>query len=155
SAHGGLSLAAFARRHETATLRRAGRGVAVTQALAERLVAQGGARGRIEGHWNGPEPEGLRALGPRGAPAPGRRPPDGRLAVGFVGFVRDWNRLERAFPFLARHPEAVLLLIGDGPDRERLAAEAARLRVAERVRFLGTLARGELLAHVAAFDVAI
>jgi glycosyltransferase involved in cell wall biosynthesis len=153
-AHGGLRFAAFARRHETATLRRADRVVAVTQALAERLVAQGVARERIEVHWNGLEPEALRAP-PDGAALRERLHLDGRLAVGFVGFVRDWNRLERAFPFLARHPEAVLLLIGDGPDRARLEAEAARLRVAERLRFLGTLARGELLAHVAAFDVAI
>ena len=152
--HGGLRLASFARRHEAATLRRAGGVVAVTRVLAERLVALGVARERLEVHWNGLEPEALRAP-PDGATIRTRLEVDGRLLVGFVGFVRDWNRLERAFPFLARHEEAVLLLIGDGPDRARLAAEAERLHVAGRVRFLGTLARGELLAHVAAFDVAI
>jgi len=80
---------------------------------------------------------------------------DGRFVVGFVGFVRDWNLLERAFPFLARHQDALLLVVGEGPDRSRLEAEARRLQVADRVRFLGTLARQEVLEHVAAFDVAL
>ena len=47
--------------------------------------------------------------------------------------------LEAFRPFLHEHPRAVLLLAGDGPERERLQEQAEDLRVAERVRFLGTL----------------
>jgi glycosyltransferase involved in cell wall biosynthesis len=55
--------------------------------------------------------------------------------------------LEAFRPFLHEHPRAVLLLAGDGPERERLQEQAEGLRVAARVRFLGTvLSPWEVLA---------
>jgi len=73
----------------------------------------------------------------------GERPP------GFV--VLAAGRLEprkgcalslRAFASLARsHPDATLVFTGAGPDRERLAALARELNVAQQVRFLGGLPR--------------
>ncbi len=144
--HGGLAFPRFARRHETATLNRADRVVAV-------IAAQGVAREKIDVHWNGLEPGALAVAD--GAPVRARLGLDGRLVLGFVGFVRDWNRLERAFPFLVRHADATLLVVGEGPDRPRLEALARERGVAGRVRFLGTLARDAVLAHVAAFDVAL
>jgi len=152
--HGGLSFEALARRLETRALNRADRVVAVTKALADRLAEQGVAREKLEVHWNGLEPEAL-ARRPDGAAVRRRLGVDQNLVLGFVGFVRDWNRLERAFPFLAKEPRAVLLLVGEGPDRPRLEREASRAGVADRVRFLGTVARSEVIDHVAAFDVAL
>src|SRR5262249_28291230 len=133
---------------------RADRVVAVTRVLADLLVAQGVAREKIDVHWNGLEPDAL-AQAADGAPVRARLGLDGRLVLGFVGFVRDWNRLERVFPFLAHHADATLLVVGEGPDRPRLEGLARERGVAGRVRFLGTLARGAVLAHVAAFDVAL
>jgi glycosyltransferase involved in cell wall biosynthesis len=48
-------------------------------------------------------------------------------------------------------PDALFLLAGDGPDRERLEARAAELGVAERVRFLGR--REDVPQLLAACDV--
>ena len=152
--HGGLALAGLARRYETATLNRADRVVAVTRVLADLLAGQGVARERIDVHWNGLEPDAL-ARAADGAPVRAKLGLDGRLVLGFVGFVRDWNRLERIFPFLARRTDATLLVVGEGPDRARLESLARARGVAARVRFLGTLPRDEVLAHVAAFDVAL
>ena len=46
--------------------------------------------------------------------------------------------LLRAFaPMAARHPDAVLLMVGDGPQRDELQALAAQLSLGTRVRFLG------------------
>jgi len=154
SRHGGLALAGLARRHETATLNRADRVVAVTRVLADLLAAQGVARERIDVHWNGLEPDAL-ARAADGGTVRARLGLDGRFVLGFVGFVRDWNRLERAFPFLARRDDATLLVVGEGPDRARLETLARERGVAGRVRFLGSLPRDEVLAHVAAFDVAL
>ena len=136
--HGGLALACLARRHETATLNRADRVVAVTRVLADLLAGQGVARERIDVHWNGLEPDAL-ARAADGAPVRAKLGLDGRLVLGFVGFVRDWNRLERIFPFLARRTDATLLVVGEGPDRARLESLARARGVAARVRFLGTL----------------
>ena len=49
--------------------------------------------------------------------------------------------------------DATAWLIGDGPLRQRLEAEAARLKVADRVRFLGPQSDGEVVAHLHACDV--
>ena len=52
---------------------------------------------------------------------------------------------------IAEVPEALFLLAGDGPDRERLEARAVELGVAERVRFLGR--RPDVPQLLAACDV--
>ena len=54
---------------------------------------------------------------------------------------------------LASVPEAVALLAGDGPERERLAALAGSLGLGERVVFLGR--RDDMPALLAACDVAV
>ena len=52
---------------------------------------------------------------------------------------------------IAELPEALFLLAGDGPERERLEARAAELGVTERVRFLGR--REDVPQLLAACDV--
>jgi hypothetical protein len=52
---------------------------------------------------------------------------------------------------IAEVPEALFLLAGDGPDRERLEARTVELGVAERVRFLGR--RPDVPQLLAACDV--
>jgi glycosyltransferase involved in cell wall biosynthesis len=52
---------------------------------------------------------------------------------------------------VAAVPEALFLLAGDGPERERLETQAAELGVAERVRFLGR--REDVPQLLAACDV--
>ncbi|RZT87885.1 glycosyltransferase involved in cell wall biosynthesis [Pseudonocardia sediminis] len=65
----------------------------------------------------------------------------GRVVVGTVAVLRpekDHAILLRAFADVAsRCPEAVLLLVGDGPLRRELAAAAAELGIADRVVFTG------------------
>src|SRR5690606_34421165 len=64
--------------------------------------------------------------------------PSGRVRIAWVGALRPEKnpaRLLRAFGSVK--DDAVLLLIGDGPEREALEAEVSRLGLAESVRFLG------------------
>lgn len=64
------------------------------------------------------------------------------------------DQLIKALPAIrARLPGAILLLVGDGPDRNRLRRLADRLRVADHVRFTGPVRGPELAAHYAAADV--
>ena len=48
-----------------------------------------------------------------------------------------------------------LLVVGDGPVRQALEAQAGRLGLTGRVEFTGVIHRDQVPAHVAAFDVAL
>ncbi|GII64357.1 glycosyl transferase family 1 [Sphaerisporangium krabiense] len=62
--------------------------------------------------------------------------------------------LIRAMPLVHRSvPDAVLLIVGDGPDRDRLAKTAQAASVPHAVVFTGAVPREELPAHYAAGDV--
>ncbi len=64
------------------------------------------------------------------------------------------DMLIRALPeILRRVPDAVLLIVGDGPDRISLRRLAAELGVADQVIFAGGVPWLELPAHYAAGDV--
>jgi glycosyltransferase involved in cell wall biosynthesis len=79
---------------------------------------------------------------------PDRPPDDVRRSLGFartdpiVGTaanLKDWKRIDRLISVLPAIPlpECRLLIVGDGPERQRLEAHARRLGVAERVVFVG------------------
>ena len=77
----------------------------------------------------------------RDRPLPGRdRPParalapDDRCSVGRLTEQKGYDLLIRALPGL---PGATVVLVGDGPQRERLEDLAAQLGVAERLRITG------------------
>ncbi|MGH2812770.1 MAG: glycosyltransferase [Actinomycetota bacterium] len=60
------------------------------------------------------------------------------LAAGRLWPQKDFGTLITAFAKpSATFPDSVLIIAGEGPERESLMAEAAKLFVAERVRFLG------------------
>jgi phosphatidylinositol alpha-1,6-mannosyltransferase len=64
------------------------------------------------------------------------------------------DTLIRALPLVRRRvPDAVLLLVGGGPDRDRLAALATSVGVADHVVLTGGVPSEELPAHYAAGDV--
>jgi phosphatidylinositol alpha-1,6-mannosyltransferase len=64
------------------------------------------------------------------------------------------DMLIRALPEIRRHvPDAALLLVGGGPDADRLAALAAAAGVTEHVVTTGSVPASELAAHYAAGDV--
>ncbi len=66
-------------------------------------------------------------------------PPDALVlaAVGFLVPMKGYDVLLDALARLPPRPAWVLLLAGDGPDRARLAGQAAALGLGARVRFLG------------------
>ncbi len=72
-----------------------------------------------------------------------------------VGRLTAQKALPVAFAALALAPGARLLLVGDGPERSALEDEARRLGVSARVRFVGSVSRGETMRYVAAGRAAI
>ena len=82
---------------------------------------------------------------------------DGKIILGFTGFVRDWHGLDRVLEFLAGSAQGNLhlLLVGDGPARENLEATAQRLNVADIFTVTGIVAREQIASYVASFDIAL
>jgi glycosyltransferase involved in cell wall biosynthesis len=73
----------------------------------------------------------------------------------FVGRLTEQKALPVLLEALRRVEQATLVLVGDGPERERLVALAARLGVAERTRFVGSLPREDALRYLAGAAVAV
>ena len=155
--HDGLALTGLARWCQHAVWRGADHVLPVTNVLADYVRAAGVPEERICVIPNGSNPEHL-ATAPDGPTAKRRLDLDGRLVLGFTGFVRQWNRLDRVLELIAREGEALnlhLLLVGDGPARPALEAMAADLGVADRFTITGVVAPDDIPAHVAAFDIAL
>jgi glycosyltransferase involved in cell wall biosynthesis len=76
-----------------------------------------------------------------------RRPQQGRLV--YVGRLADKKGVDVLVEALARLDGAHLDVIGDGPDRAALEAQARRLGVETRARFLGKLPRADVLTALA------
>ena len=65
--------------------------------------------------------------------------PGGGRVIGIVATMRGWKGHSFLFEAFARldEPDAMLLAVGDGPQREALGALAQQLGIADRVRFPG------------------
>ncbi len=84
-------------------------------------------------------------------PAPTPPPADGPERIACIATlvpVKNHAGLLDAFKLGLSDHDVTLDLVGDGPLREQLQAHAARLGLASRVRFLGTLDHGEVVRRL-------
>jgi len=83
---------------------------------------------------------------------------EGKLVLGFTGFVRDWHRLDNVIDLMSSIGDELgthLVVVGDGPARAALEAQAAAAGLASRVNFTGLIERDQVANYVAAFDIAL
>ena len=156
SRHGGIALPSLAAWTERIAWTQADAIVAVTKVLADIVAERGIPPGRLHVMPNGID-EGLLTPDAVALDAKAKLGLDGFTVLGFTGFVRDWNGLDDVIKLLDR-PAArnwYLLIVGDGPARESLAALARRVGVADRVRFTGVVGRDRVANYVSAFDIAL
>lgn len=153
--HGNLALKSLARASERSIWRAATRVLPVTRALADYVAAAGVAPDRIDVIPNGVEDVFLRDHDPR--PVRARYGLNGKIVLGFTGFVRDWHGLDRIVAYLGqrRRPDLALLIVGDGDTRAALERQADDLGVADAVIFTGVVQRDDVPVHLAAFDIAL
>ncbi|HVA13659.1 MAG TPA: glycosyltransferase family 4 protein [Stellaceae bacterium] len=153
---GGLRLHPLAWRIENWVWRSADRVLPVSGPLASLCLAAGVAGDRIAVIPNAADP--LVHDGIEGEAAKRALGLDGKIVLGFSGFMREWHGLDRIIEALAQPdlpPAVQFLLLGDGPARAAMEQRAAALGIADRVTFAGIVARHELGRHVAAFDIAL
>ena len=163
----GLSFPRFAERIERHVFSESTRVCAVTGVLGDMLVELGVDRERLIITPNGvdlelyPGPDDADARG-RAREALGLAPesqdPEERGPVlGFVGYYRDWHRLDLAVAALGEPglERAELVLIGEGPARESLERAAKEHDVSARVHFAGRFEHHLIPGLLSAFDVAL
>jgi glycosyltransferase involved in cell wall biosynthesis len=148
-----------ARATERAVLGEADAVLAVTQTLADMLVDLGARRERVHVIGNGADLARYGADATAAARAVRARwaLPAGAFALGFVGYMRDWHRLDLVLDAMARPELAALafVLMGEGPALAPLLAAATARGLGGRVRSLGVVPPELLPAHVMACDGAL
>lgn len=128
--------------------------LAVSDAVAAYLGRYPAAEGRVHVVPNGVDP---RRFSARPRPASGAEP--GAFTIGFVGTIKPWHGLGLlidAFERLYRRDATMrLLIVGDGPERERLERAVTTRGLAGVVRFAGAVQPREVPLLLAAMDVAV
>jgi glycosyltransferase involved in cell wall biosynthesis len=132
----------------------ASRLLAVSDGVANYLEQFGCDTAKVCVVPNGVRPDRFPEYTPPSAPAPA-----GLFTVGFVGSLKAWHGLSVLLAAFARfresHPNSRLLIVGDGPERENLAAEAAMRQVVAAVHFIGAVAPEAVPGLLASMDVAV
>ncbi|RJG01892.1 glycosyltransferase family 4 protein [Noviherbaspirillum sedimenti] len=153
----GLSLKRLARWSQAYAWRNADYVLPVTQVLADIVAAYGVARERIVVVPNGINEKRF-AQAPDTEAAKAALGLQGKLVLGFTGFVRDWHGLDKVIDLIAADPAESsrhLLVVGDGPVRAALEEQARALNISHRVSFTGIVGRDDVARYVAAFDIAL
>lgn len=152
----GMQLESLANWTEKYAWRNADYVLPVTQVLAEMIIAEGVKREQCLVIPNGINPDSFsdRHDGKKIRNSLGLQD---KLVLGFVGFVREWHKLDRVLAAIHRHREKNwhLLLVGDGPAREPLEKQARELGISDHVSFVGVVDRDEVADYVSAFDIAL
>jgi len=125
--------------------------VAVSREIASYVERKGGDPERIHVLPNGVDPERFRPEGDARS--------DRRFTVGFVGSLKPWHdlaTLASAFCILLRgHPEARLLVVGDGRERQSLEHLVESLGIASSVHFSGAVRPEEVPQWIREMDIGI
>ena len=128
--------------------------VAVSEAVAGYVREKYGAGDRVHVVPNGVDPERF----PQRL-VEDRRARTDAFTVGFVGTFKAHHGLDtliEAFGLLARnHPDAELLLVGDGPERDAVEIELERRSLADRAALTGAAPPSEIPSLLARMDAAV
>lgn len=127
--------------------------VAVSNEVACYLTKFRQAQGKIHVIPNGVNAERFGDAAPVRA---GRTRP---YTVGFVGSLKPWHGVDiliDAFAKMLGHVgDARLLIVGDGPERDRLVALCSRLDISDRVEFTGAIEPAAVPGQLARMDVGV
>jgi glycosyltransferase involved in cell wall biosynthesis len=154
--HNGIALDGLAKWTEHYAWKQADYVLPVTRVLADMVAATGVAEAKIRVIPNGINKQRFeQAINSDDLIE--RYQLQGKLVLGFTGFVRDWHSLDRVLDTIAENKDKNwhCLLVGDGPARAALERQAAELGIGDRLTVTGIVERDEVARYVALFDVAL
>jgi len=127
----------------------AGHVAAVSTGAAGYALDRGAAATRVAVTPNGVDPSRF----------PPRARAEGPFTVGFLGTLKPWHdtaTLIEAFALLRRNavPDARLLIVGDGPDRDRIEARLDTLGLRSATHLTGAVAASDVAGWLARMHVA-
>jgi glycosyltransferase involved in cell wall biosynthesis len=142
--------------------------VAVSEGVRDYLLGQGAPPERIALLPNGVNLHDFH-LGVDGAAVRRRYGLQDRVVIGFAGSLKPWHGVDlllHAFAAVQAEistaglpprsgPELHLLIMGDGPERERLLRLAADLNIGDSTTFTAALPHAAMPEHLAALDIAV
>jgi len=135
-------------------LRASGNVVAVSNGVAGYLREYSETEGKVHVIPNGVDPyrfpEDLRASLPA---------PDGAFTLGFVGSLKPWHgleTLEEAYELVCdKCPRARLLVVGEGPEKQRLMDGLAKRGLSKSCDFTGAVDPAKVPRLIASMDVGL
>lgn len=147
-----IPLHAVPRRLIRGAIRHSAALITVSAALKEALVALGAPAGKVTVLRNGVDTAVFRPADREASrQALGLRGP----TLISVGLLIERKGHHRVIEALTRLPEFSLLIVGEGPERARLAELVGRLGLSERVRLLGSRPHAELPGLYGAADALV
>ena len=150
-----LTLPGLAVRFERRAFRLATVVVAVSTPLRGQIEDLAGPGVNVVVVPNGVDPERFDPARADGEEVRKRYGLQNRLIVGWVGVLRRWHGIDLLLRALQRVPDAVLLMIGGGPEQPAVDRQVASMGLSERVRITGRIDHGAVPAHLAACDIAV
>lgn len=151
--HRGLQDVPAALERERTAFRSADAIIAVSQALVAYVA---GVAPAAAVHWVPNGADLARFAGARGADL---GLPRGSLALGFVGSMKSWHGVQDLLTAFTRimgiHPEAHLVLVGEGPEAGDIRARVLDEDLGGRVHLLGARPHQEIPGVLASLDVAV
>lgn len=154
--YSGLHLQKIARYYERMTFQNADRLFPVTGVLADIICEMGAPRQNITVLHNGITP--LEYETADGSTIREELGLQGKIVLGFVGFIREWHRLDRIIQILNHedtNPNLHLMVVGEGPAIDDCLELAESLNIKHRVHYLGFQDRSAIPNHLAAMDIAL
>ena len=144
---------------ETAAMHRAHRVVTLCEALRDEIVARGIPPDRIDVVPNSVDPEFLETVSDVPVNARGELGLGGRFVLGFIGSFYAYEGLDlllSAVPTLVQSiPGLLVLLVGGGPDEDRLRSIVRQSGIQPFVRFTGRVHHSKVAGYYAAVDMMV
>ncbi|MFA5730794.1 MAG: glycosyltransferase family 4 protein [Acidithiobacillus sp.] len=154
----GLRLKALAEEAEVAAFHQADHVVAVSEAVREHVLSRRVPAKRVTVLPNGVD---ISRFHPQvdGQGVRQRLGLDGRSVIGFVGSLKPWHGLDfllDAFMLVSRQsPEAVLLVVGEGPGSAALQSRATENGFGGKVIMTGRVPHEDIPGYLAAMDLTV